>query len=53
MIDPPAIVIQAPAFDRCRCPECKRLDAEFPGEGYQLGFWRWVPSLGPVKARGK
>lgn len=51
MIDPPAIVIQAPAFERCRCPECKRLDAEFPGEGYQLALFRYVISLPPFRRK--
>lgn len=51
MLDPPAIVIQVPAFDRCRCPECLRLDAEFPNEGYQLALFRYVPSLPPMRRR--
>lgn len=44
-LDPPAIVIQVAAFDRCACPVCGRLDRRFPGEGYQLGFWRYVPAM--------
>lgn len=46
-IDPPAIVAQVADFQRCRCPECLRLDREFPGEGYQLALFPFVISLRP------
>lgn len=26
----------------CPCPECRRLDAEFPGDGYQLALFPYV-----------
>ena len=37
----PAIVIHADRFDllRCRCPTCLALDAQFPGEGFQLALF--------------
>lgn len=28
---------------RCRCPECQRLDALHPGEGYQLALFPRLP----------
>lgn len=40
-----AIVRPAEDFGRCTCPECKRLDAAFPDEGYQLALFRYVVSL--------
>lgn len=45
LTDPPAIVAQIPAFQRCFCPECRRLDLEFPNEGYQLVLFAYVPML--------
>ena len=39
------ILLPAEDFGRCGCPECKRLDREFPGEGYQLALFRYVVSL--------
>jgi hypothetical protein len=40
-----AIVRPAEDFARCACPVCKRLDREFPDEGYQLALFRYVISL--------
>lgn len=44
---PPAIIVQAERFDvlRCRCPECLRLDALYPNEGYQLALFAYRPSV--------
>jgi hypothetical protein len=34
-----AIVARAPfQLVRCHCPTCLRLDAQYPGQGYQLTF---------------
>jgi len=35
---PVCTIILAPvaAFERCSCPECRRLYSEHPREGYQL-----------------
>jgi hypothetical protein len=51
MLEPIAIVRPAEDFGRCACPECKRLDAAFPGEGYQLALFRYVVSLAPQYRR--
>jgi hypothetical protein len=49
---PPAIIAQAPVvFVRCHCPTCRWLDGTYPGEGYQLGFWPYVPQLTTAKRR--
>ena len=47
MIDPPVIEYRIPAFGICTCPECRRLDAKFPGEGVQLFLFPYVISLPP------
>lgn len=47
--DLPAIVFEIPAFGRCTCPECKRLDRRFPDEGWQLALFPYVISLKPVR----
>jgi hypothetical protein len=41
---PPAIVQPADRFEllRCRCPRCLRLDARFPGQGFQLALFPYV-----------
>lgn len=44
-LDPPAIVQQAPRFQRCHCPECRRLDGAHPGEGFQLALFGYVISI--------
>lgn len=46
MIPPPAIVQQADRFDllRCRCPVCLVLDAQHPGEGFQLALFPYRPT---------
>jgi len=40
-----AIVRPAEDFGVCTCPTCKRLDAEYPGQGVQLALFRYVISL--------
>jgi hypothetical protein len=40
-----AIVRPAEDFGECGCPVCKRLDAEYPGQGVQLALFRYVISL--------
>ncbi len=34
---------------RCLCPECLRLDARFPSEGFQLALFPYRRSTGPKK----
>ncbi len=43
-LDPPAIVQQAPRFQRCHCPECSNLDARYPGQGYQFALFVYIVS---------
>lgn len=51
MISQPVIEYRIPAFARCNCPVCLRLDREFPNEGYQLALFRYSPSLRPTRNR--
>lgn len=48
-MEPAAIVYRIPAFDRCPCPTCKRLDRQFPDEGYQLALFAYRIPLRPRK----
>lgn len=33
---------------RCTCPICQRLDARYPGEGYQLALFAYRRQLAPT-----
>lgn len=52
MIEPAVIRWQVEDFGICTCPECRRLDAEFPDEGVQLFLFRYVISLPPEPGAG-
>jgi len=43
-IEEPVLEQRAPLFEllRCHCPECLRLDAQYPGQGYQLSLLRFI-----------
>lgn len=51
---PPAVIVQqADRFDllRCRCPTCLLLDAQHPGEGFQLALFPYRPAVLPNRRR--
>jgi hypothetical protein len=43
-------IAPAAEMQRCSCPECRRLDREFPSEGYQLALFPYRLGL-PMKRR--
>lgn len=42
---PPPAIVRKIEFDVCTCPECRRLDREFPGQGQQLALFRYQIQL--------
>jgi len=50
----PAAIIRVDRFAalRCRCPQCLVLDAQHPGEGYQLALFPYRISTAPRRAPG-
>jgi hypothetical protein len=53
MLPRPAIIIQADRFEllRCRCPECRVLDARFPAEGFQMALFPYRIQTKPAAPR--